>query len=112
MAGTTRPIKRRCALIREAEPAKGDLEVIMNKVLKDPIAPNVKQDGVYPWSYNAPSYDNRTSDSIPGGNYYGVGFRTPVGKSNARSLKEGPIVQESRCFSPSEVFYGGEDQKG
>ena len=84
----------------------------MNKVLKDPIAPQVKQDGVYPWSYNAPSYDNRTSSSIPAGNYYGVGFRTPVGKEKAGSIESGPIVQKSHAFSPNEVFYGGEDKKG
>ena len=84
----------------------------MNKILKDRIAPKEKVDGRSEWSYKAPSYDNRTSSSIPAGNYYGTGFRTPVGKESAGPMKSGPIPQESECFSPDEVFYGGEDKKG
>lgn len=83
----------------------------MNKVLKDPIAPKERSDGVYPWSYKAPSYDNRTSCSIPAGDHYGSGFRNPIGKDKASSITKGPIPQESHCFSPDEVFRG-EDKKG
>lgn len=84
----------------------------MNKVLKDPIAPKERVNGRFEWSYKAPSYDNRTSSSISAGNYYGIGHRTPVGKESAGPMKSGPIPQESRCFSPDEVFYGDEDKKG
>ena len=81
------------------------------KPFKDPIAPRKKENGVKEWSFKAPAYDNRTSCSIPGGNDYGVGFRTPVGKETAASIKSGPIPQEAKCFSPDEIF-NGEDRKG
>ncbi len=83
----------------------------MKKPFKDPIAPSQKKDGVREWSFKAPSYDNRTSCSIPGGNDYGIGFKTPIGKERASSMKSGPIPQESKCFSPDEIFYH-EDVKG
>lgn len=83
----------------------------MRKVLQDPIAVREKTDGVWPWGFEAPSYDNRTSFSIPAGNYYGTGHRTPEGRFDARSMKEGPIPQEADCFEPKEIFRG-EDKKG
>lgn len=61
------------------------------KVLRDALKPSKKEDGKSPWSFKAPSYDNRTSCSISAGNDYGVGFKTPVGKTKARGLTEGPI---------------------
>jgi hypothetical protein len=82
-----------------------------NKVLKNPIAPKGKEDGVYPWSFTAPSYDNRTSCSIPAGNEYKTGFRNPVGKEKAGSMESGPIPLSSHAFSPHEVF-DGEDEAG
>jgi len=86
----------------------------MNKVLKDPIAPNKKDNGDYPFEYKAPSYDNRTSCSMSAGNDYGTGFRNPIGKDEPRSLDSGPIPQQAHCFSPDEIFYGKnkEDSKG
>lgn len=84
----------------------------MVKALKDPIAVKEKVDGQFEWSFKAPSYDNRTSSSIPAGNYYGTGYRTPVGAQKARRMSEGPIPQEAYSFSPNEIFYGGEDKKG
>jgi|APCry1669192647_1035423.scaffolds.fasta_scaffold81213_2 hypothetical protein len=85
----------------------------MKKVLKDPIAPTQKTHGKFPFDFKGvPSYDDRTSSSIPAGNYYGVGFRTPVGRETARPMSAGPVPQESECFSPKEIFYGGEDKKG
>lgn len=71
---------------------------------KNPIAPKMKKDGKKEWSFKAPSYDNRTSSSIPGGDDYGVGFRTPYGKEKAGSMKSGPIPQTSKCFSPDKIF--------
>lgn len=86
----------------------------MSKVLKDPIKPTKKTNGDYPWEFKAPSYDNRSSSFMKAGADYGVGFRQPVGKESAGSLDSGPIPQDSRCFSPKDIFYGktAEDQKG
>ena len=78
---------------------------------KDPISPSMREDGKYPFEFKAPTYDNRTSCSISAGNDYGVGFRTPVGLERARGLDQGPIVQESKCFSPYEIFENA-DKKG
>ena len=83
----------------------------MAKVLDDPIAPRKKENGVKEWSFKAPSYDNRTSSSIPAGNDYGIGFRTPVGKVKASGMDAGPIPQSTRQFSPDEIFKT-EDRKG
>lgn len=82
----------------------------MDKVLRDLIQPKQKVDGVYPWDFKAPAYDHRTSCSIPGGNDYGVGFKTPTGLFKPRSIKEGPIPQEAKCFSPDESLK--KDMKG
>ena len=86
----------------------------MNKVLKDPLAVKSKHDGAYPFEFNAPSYDNRTSGSISAGDDYGIGRKTPVGTMEARSLDQGPIPQKAHCFSPNEIFFGKdpEDRKG
>lgn len=83
----------------------------MKKPFNDPIEVREKIDGQFEWSFAAPSYDNRTSRSIPAGNYYGIGYRTPVGKEVARSMKDGPIPQTSKAFSPYEIF-AAEDRKG
>ena len=83
----------------------------MKKILKDPIAPKEKEDGDNRWSFAAPSYDNRTSCSVSAGNYYGVGFRVPLGKEKAGSIESGPIPQQAACFSPHEIFKD-EDRKG
>lgn len=83
----------------------------MNKVLKDPTAPRKKENGFYPWSFNAPTKDQSHSGCLPAGNDYGVGFRTPVGKERAGSMESGPIPQSSKCFSPDEIF-NKEDRRG
>lgn len=86
----------------------------MNKVLKDPIAVKQKVNETQKeWTFNAPSYDNRTSCSISAGNDYGIGFRAPVGMEKPRSIDAGPIPQQAHAFSPEEIFYGkSEDRKG
>jgi hypothetical protein len=81
------------------------------KPFRDPIAVKEKTDGRDEWSFKAPSYDNRTSGSIPGGDYYGVGHTEPIGKMKCGSMSSGPIPQESKCFSPNEIF-SYEDKKG
>jgi hypothetical protein len=83
----------------------------MKKVMKDPIAVKRKTDGMYPWSYNAPTKDQAHSGYLSAGDNYGVGHRTPVGSEKARSMQEGPIPQKSHCFSPDEIF-NKEDRRG
>jgi hypothetical protein len=83
----------------------------MKKPFEDPIGVKERTNGQFEWSFKAPSYDNRTSSSIPGGDYYGMGYRTPVGKEKASDMRSGPIPQTSKCFSPREIFKY-EDQKG
>lgn len=83
----------------------------MKKPFKNPIRPKKKEDGKYPFEFKAPSYDNRTSCSMKAGNDYGVGFRNPVGKDKASSIKDGPIPQEYICFNPTE-YVENEDISG
>lgn len=83
----------------------------MGKELKDPTSPRQKVNGTWPWTYNAPTKDQAHSGCLSAGNDYGVGFKTPVGREKPRSMKEGPIPQESRAFSPDEIFYH-EDKRG
>lgn len=82
-----------------------------NNPFHDPIGVQEKTNGREEWSFKAPSYDNRTSGSIPAGDYYGVGFKTPVGTFKPRNLDKSPIVQKAKCFSPNEIF-AEEDRKG
>lgn len=92
----------------------------MKKVLDDRLKVREKEDGREEWSFKAPSYDNRTSHSIPAGNYYGSGVKNPVGTEKCSSMESGPIPQSTYSFSPKEIFgrptgkinYDGEDKKG
>jgi len=76
----------------------------MKNPFKNPIKPTKKEDGKKEWSFKSPSYDNRTSCSIPGGDNYGIGFRTPVGKESCGSMQSGPIPQKAMCFKPESVI--------
>lgn len=95
----------------------------MEKILKDPIGVKKKTNGVYPWSFNAPTKDMAHSGSLSAGNDYGIGYRTPVGKEKCGSYESGPIPMKAECFSPDKVFgsleqmrrgdiSAAEDQKG
>ena len=70
----------------------------MTNPFKNPIKPAKKENGEKEWSFKAPSYDNRTSCSIPGGDDYGNGFRTPVGKEKASgknvAVKAGSVTKK------------------
>lgn len=77
----------------------------MKNPFHDPIAVKKKEDGDYPWSFKAPSYDNRTSCSLAAGDDYGVGHKNPVGKETARPISSGPIPQRPKAFSAEEVVY-------
>lgn len=83
----------------------------MPKSFKDPIAVRSKKNGENPWTYNAPSYDNRSSESVSVGNDYGLGHRTPVGKFEASDISKGPIPQSSMCI-PAREYIRDEDKKG
>ena len=77
---------------------------IMANPFKNPIKPTKKEDGEKEWSFKAPTYDNRTSCSIPAGDDYGVGFRTPVGKEKPNAMASGPIPQKAMSFKPDDVI--------
>lgn len=77
----------------------------MSEAFKRPLRPHGKwQSGQKEWSFKAPSFDNRSGESVSAGDSYGVGFRTPVGTHEAKGYGEGPIPFEPKCFSPEEVF--------
>jgi hypothetical protein len=78
---------------------------------KDPIAPEKRSNGAYPFEFVAPTYDNRTSCSISAGDDYGKGFRVATGVFKARPMAQGPIPQQSKAFSPYEIFENS-DKKG
>lgn len=95
----------------------------MTKALRNNIQPKHVQRGhkkqaenssLLNGEFRAPAYDNRTSCSVQGGDNYGVGFRTPVGKEKASGLESGPIPQKAYSFSPDRIFYGkdAEDKRG
>lgn len=83
----------------------------MNKILKDRTAVKKKDDGKWPWTFNAPTKDQAHSGYLSAGNDYGSGIRQPVGKEKAGSYASGPIPQKAHCFSPDEIF-DGEDKRG
>lgn len=67
----------------------------------DPIAPKKKEDGKKPWSFKAPSYDNRSSCSISAGDDYGIGFKTPVGSMSTSG--KSPIPMKPMRMKADEV---------
>lgn len=76
----------------------------MKKPFKDPLEVKEKKNGTWPWSFKAPTKDQATSGSISAGDNYGVGRRTPVGPDRARSISEGTIPLESKCFDPNDII--------
>ena len=50
-------------------------------MFKDPIKPKVPKKKIKsPWDFSAPNYDQRSGPSVAAGDYYGVGFKNPVGR--------------------------------
>lgn len=69
---------------------------------KDPIRPKVR---VTSRDFVAPTKEQATTgEFMRAGDYHGVGFRQPVGKEKASSLKDGPIPQDSKCFPSSQAI--------
>ncbi len=83
----------------------------MDKILKDRLKPKERKHGKYPWDFKSPTYDNRTSCSMDGGDTYGVGKTQPVGSHNASGLESGPIPMQSKAWNPDSIFKH-EDMKG
>jgi hypothetical protein len=73
---------------------KKEAELPCKTHFKDPIAIKEKKDGKYPWTYDAPHYDKRSSHYMNAGDNYGVGHKQPVGhlgnpKEKAPTLPSG-----------------------
>jgi hypothetical protein len=81
------------------------------KILASRNSVKTKVDGEYPWSFIAPTKDHAHSGCLSAGNYYGSAVAQPIGKEKAGSMESGPIPQQSKCFSPDEIFYS-EDKRG
>ena len=47
---------------------------------KDALKIKEKKDGKYPWTYDAPHYDKRSSHYMSAGDNYGIGHKQPIGK--------------------------------
>lgn len=76
----------------------------MKDPFKNPLAPKKKENGTWPWNFNAPTKDQACSGSLSAGDNYGVGYRSPTGKFSASGLKSGVIPQETKCISPSDMI--------
>lgn len=51
-------------------------------MFENPIAPKkAKKKIKSPWNFEAPNYDQRSGPSVAAGDYYGTGFKNPMGKS-------------------------------
>lgn len=68
---------------------------------KNPIAPREKTNGKSPWSYKAPSKDGAHSGNIAAGDYYGTGFKNPVGKERYSSMSPVPMKDKKAPFPRS-----------
>jgi hypothetical protein len=72
------------------------------KVLQDPIAYKHR---IADAEFAAPRKEGATTGRyMPGGDEYGVGFRTPIGRFKPRSMAQGPIPQEATCFHCDEAI--------
>lgn len=71
---------------------------------KNPLSPKEKRNGKWPWSFKAPTKDQATSGNLPAGDYYGVGFRTPVGTMKPSSYESGPIPMKTKCIDPNDLI--------
>ena len=71
---------------------------------KDPIAVKKRMSSK---TFAAPTKEQATTGRfMQAGDNYGVGHRTPVGKTTCSGPASGPIPQKSKCFSPEELFHG------
>ena len=52
-------------------------------MFKNKIAPKTKESSEM---FKAPSYDNRSGPKVAAGDYYGTGFKQPVGKIRSSTM--------------------------
>ena len=72
---------------------------------KDTLSkPKEKMNGKWPWSAKAPTKDQATSGNLPQGDYYGVGYRTPVGTKKCSPYSSGPVPLTSKCIDPNSLI--------
>lgn len=72
------------------------------KVLHDPIRPKERKADK---EFAAPTKAIATTGYfMSAGDLHGSGFKNPVGTEKVRSVKEGPIPQESACFRCEEAI--------
>lgn len=76
----------------------------MKKPFKNPIEPREKKNGIFPWSFAAPSKDQSMSGTLSAGDNYGVGFNQPVGKKQASSVNESVVPQKSFRVNPNDLI--------
>lgn len=66
----------------------------------NPLSPRERKDSS---TFAAPEKEEATTGRwMQAGDYYGVGFRQPVGKEHARGLDSGAIPQSSKCMDPND----------
>lgn len=51
----------------------------MKSGFKNKLEPKYEKEPRNPWTFDCPSYDNRSSCAISAGTQYGVGHKQPVG---------------------------------
>jgi hypothetical protein len=73
------------------------------KPFKNPIAPKEKTNGEDPWSFKAPNYDQRSGPSVAAGDYYGIGFKAPVGRMRGDSVGYDPVPKKNLATPPESV---------
>lgn len=72
------------------------------KIMHDPIVYKARGSDI---EFAAPRKERATTGRyMSAGDIYGTGFKTPVGKTSARSMNQGPIPQESACFRSDEAI--------
>jgi hypothetical protein len=73
-----------------------------NKVLHDPIAYDIRVSDI---QFPGPRKEQTTTGRfMSAGSYYGMGHRTPIGSTQARSIENGPIPFGCAAFNPAEAI--------
>lgn len=53
-------------------------------MFENPIKPKTGKKKVKsPWDFSAPNYDQRSGPSVAAGDYYGVGYKNPMGRQRS-----------------------------
>lgn len=69
-----------------------------NDPFKNPLAPKERKSSR---AFVAPTKEEATTGQfMPAGDYYGTGFRQPMGKLRGDSNGEHPVPMKSKCMDP------------